>query len=71
MPIFIFQFSVYIPSWGLSNMCPVNLLLVPITAISFITDGPQNTHFPLAPVVQDSKTAHKKSQLLKNSLNLE
>lgn len=52
-------------------MCPVNLLLVPITAISFITDGPPNTHFPLAPVVQDSKTAHKKSQLLKNSLDLE
>ena len=70
MPIFIFQFSLCIPSWELSNMCSVNLLLGPINAISFIIDGPHNTHFPLVPVAQDSKTAHKKSQTFKNSLNL-
>lgn len=39
--------------------------LVPMTAIAFITDGPPNTHFPLAPVVQGSKTAHKKAALKK------
>lgn len=65
MPIFILQIAVYIPNWGLSSLCPVNLLLVPITAISLITDGPQSTHFQLAPVVQDSKTAHKKAAFKK------
>lgn len=70
MPISIFQISVHIPNWGLSSLCPVNWLLVPITVISFIIDGSPNAHFHWFQLFEIVKL-HIKRQPLKNSLNLE